>query len=245
MRAADIPARIIVGYQGGEENPFNNSITVRQFDAHAWTEVWIENEGWKRIDPTSAVAPQRILEGLEQALSNRDEFLAESAFSPLRYRDIAWLSAFRLRLDAVNYQWQKWVVNFDTARQISVLTGLIGQITPLRVALFMLSTLGIILALVALSVLRHRVSPNMSVEDRLYWQFCKRLERLGLERSLGEAPGDYALRIGELHPQMAQTVNKITQLYQAIVYAGLSDTLLLKELKRLIRNFKPNLESAQ
>lgn len=241
MRAANIPARIVVGYQGGEENPFNNSITVRQFDAHAWTEVWLAGQGWQRVDPTSAVAPQRILEGLEQALSNREEFLSGSAFSPLRYRDIAWLSAFRLRLDAINYQWQKWVVNFDTARQMSVLKGLIGKITPLRVALFMLSAMGIILALVAVSVLRHRVSPNQRVEDRLYWQFCQRLERQGLVRAAGEAPGDFAQRIATQQPELAHAVNKITQCYQAIVYADINDPLLLKELKRLVRNFKPQL----
>src|SRR5690606_20431075 len=60
MRAAGIPARVVVGYQGGEVNPLKNFLVVRQADAHAWTEVWFAGQGWLRIDPTAAVAPERI-----------------------------------------------------------------------------------------------------------------------------------------------------------------------------------------
>ena len=57
MRSVGIPARIVLGYQGGEVNPLGGHLIVRQSDAHAWTEVWLEGDGWSRVDPTSAVAP--------------------------------------------------------------------------------------------------------------------------------------------------------------------------------------------
>jgi protein-glutamine gamma-glutamyltransferase len=59
MRALDIPARIVTGYQGGAFNPDEQLLTVRQLDAHAWAEVWLPGQGWVRVDPTSAVAPER------------------------------------------------------------------------------------------------------------------------------------------------------------------------------------------
>ena len=69
MRMAGIPSRIVGGYQGGEVNDVNNTLVVRQFDAHAWTEIWLENRGWVRVDPTAAVSPARIELGLESALA--------------------------------------------------------------------------------------------------------------------------------------------------------------------------------
>ncbi|MEL7372926.1 MAG: DUF3488 and transglutaminase-like domain-containing protein, partial [Pseudomonadota bacterium] len=73
MRAAGVPARIVAGYQGGEINPLGGFLTVRQSDAHAWTEIWISNRGWVRVDPTAAVAPQRIEQNLESALLESGE----------------------------------------------------------------------------------------------------------------------------------------------------------------------------
>ena len=66
MRALDVPARVVTGYQGGEVNPVDGFVTVRQSDAHAWTEVWLAGRGWTRVDPTSVVAPVRIEQGLRE-----------------------------------------------------------------------------------------------------------------------------------------------------------------------------------
>src|SRR5690606_23325885 len=111
MRAAGIPARLVAGYQGGERNPRTGTLQVHQFDAHAWAEVWLEGRGWVRVDPTAAVAPQRIERGIESAV-RPGEFLAQAPFSARRYRDVAWLNQLRLQLDQVNYQWTRWVVNY-------------------------------------------------------------------------------------------------------------------------------------
>ena len=69
MRAAGIPARVVTGYQGGTFNRFADYWILRQSDAHAWTEVWIEGRGWLRMDPTSVIAPSRVERGLNDAVS--------------------------------------------------------------------------------------------------------------------------------------------------------------------------------
>ena len=255
MRAAGVPARVVIGYQGGELNPYNRSLTVRQFDAHAWAEVWFEGQGWTRVDPTAAVAPSRILMGLEAALSNRDEFMATSLLSPYRYRDVAWLSWVRHRLDAINYAWYRGFVNFDTVAQYQLLERLLGKITPARLTLAVVISLCMVLGLVALSLLRHRVAATVAPETRLYLQFCARLEKLGLQRATGEAPGDFSARVGGQYPHLASAVAGITQQYQHIAYAGASgsnaghgssaNTEALNRLRRSIKQFKPRLKPAR
>ena len=68
-RAAGIPARVVTGYQGGEYNPMGGYLLIRQSDAHAWSEVWLEGRGWVRVDPTAAVAPERVERGLDAAMT--------------------------------------------------------------------------------------------------------------------------------------------------------------------------------
>src|SRR5690606_30462786 len=92
LRAAGIPARVVAGYQGGEFNPAGNYLAVRQLDAHAWVEYWVEGQGWISVDPTYQVAPERIELGLEEAVAEERSFLEGSPLSPLRYRHVAWLN---------------------------------------------------------------------------------------------------------------------------------------------------------
>ena len=111
MRAAGVPARVVTGYQGGELNTVNNYLVVRQSDAHAWSEVWLEDRGWVRIDPTAAIAPQRVERGLESAI-------AESESVPGRtLRRTPWLYQLRQNWDAIDTFWKARIVNFDTGDQ--------------------------------------------------------------------------------------------------------------------------------
>ena len=87
MRAMDVPARVVTGYQGGERNDVDGFWVVRQRDAHAWAEVWLAGRGWVRVDPTAAVAPGRIgtlerLEAPENAIATALATSALSASSP-------------------------------------------------------------------------------------------------------------------------------------------------------------------
>src|SRR5690606_4532283 len=100
MRAAGVPARVVVGYQGGEIHPDDGYLIVRQYDAHAWAEVWLEGRGWVRIDPTATVAPERISRGLLDYFTGREALFGDTPLSLMRFRDVAWINQLRLQLDA-------------------------------------------------------------------------------------------------------------------------------------------------
>ncbi len=112
MRAAGIPARVVTGYQGGTFNRFADYWIVRQSDAHAWDEVWIEGRGWLRVDPTSAIAPARVEHGLAMRPWRRRALdrAAGSARTP-------WLVDARLRLDALRQMWREQILFFDQSSQ--------------------------------------------------------------------------------------------------------------------------------
>ncbi len=128
MRAAGLPARVVTGYQGGERHPDGYWI-VRQGDAHAWAEVWIEGEGWRRVDPTQAIAPQRIELGLAAAVPD----MAGELPAALR-RDFGFLHRAQLRLDSMENRWNRWVLGFDRDDQRALLSWL-GWQGDLRIGL--------------------------------------------------------------------------------------------------------------
>ena len=112
MRAAGVPARVVIGYQGGDLNPVDRIVTVRQSDAHAWTEVFLAGRGWVRIDPTAAATPRRVEAGLARALQQ----------TPTRCRymmrtDLEWLRGLRYRWEAVAHKWNVWVLGYNPERQ--------------------------------------------------------------------------------------------------------------------------------
>jgi len=118
MRALDIPARIVTGYQGGEVNAVDGYWTLRQSDAHAWTEVWLAGRGWVRIDPTAAVAPGRI-GSLQRLVAPRGALAsAMEAVNPA-----VW-STVRAAWEAVNNRWNQWVLNYSQNTQLDLLKNL-------------------------------------------------------------------------------------------------------------------------
>jgi hypothetical protein len=124
MRALDVPARIVTGYQGGQQNPIDGYWTVYQSDAHAWAEVWIAGRGWVRVDPTGSVAPGRV--GQLQRLQVPRGMLGtamDAVVSPTLVQHL------RTVWEAVNNGWNQWVLNYTQARQFDLLKTL-GVETP-------------------------------------------------------------------------------------------------------------------
>jgi protein-glutamine gamma-glutamyltransferase len=183
MRAAGIPARVIAGYQGGEINPLNKTVIVHQFDAHAWAEVWLPGTGWMRVDPTAAISPLRIEYGLEEAMASEGSFLSAAPLSPLRYRSIPLLNLLRLRYDALTYQWQSWVVNFNSAQQFELLHSAFGEISVRLFATLLLGSWALVLIPVAISLFLKRDTNPVSPLAKYYRLFCDRMARLGLKRA--------------------------------------------------------------
>ena len=186
MRLMDIPARIVGGYMGGEINPLNGTVTVRELDAHAWAEVWIKDLGWLRVDPTATVAPDRIEQGSLISLQGTPGFLSSSPLSLLRLRDWGWVNRIRLELDAINYRWQSGMMSYQRAQQSELLTKLLGQITISRVLAMLAIGLGVTLLPIVLVVGVHRYKQWRQPKYRAYRQLARTLAACGVERQPGE-----------------------------------------------------------
>ncbi len=115
MRALDIPARIVTGYQGGDLNGVDNFWVVRHSDAHAWAEVWEQGKGWVRVDPTGAVSPGRV--GSFERLAPKPGFFADA----IGNMNPGLAQNLRAAWEAVNNSWNQWVLNYTQGRQIALL----------------------------------------------------------------------------------------------------------------------------
>lgn len=218
MRAVDIPARVVVGYQGGEYNRIGNYVEVRQYDAHAWTEVWLAGRGWMRVDPTSAVAPERIEKGLESALEDENSFLSNLPLSWMKYRQTLWLTEIRLQLSAIGYYWDTWIVGYTPSMQMSLLTRYLGALDRKRLGMIMLTVFFSLLAIVAVLILRKRSHKILQPVDREYLRFCEYLAKQGLPRQIGEGPFHYTRRVTSKRPDLRPTMNAVTDAYVQMNY---------------------------
>ncbi len=233
-RAAGIPARVVAGYQGGDWNPLGGYLIVRQSHAHAWSEVWLPERGWVRIDPTTAVAPERIERGFEAAF-------AESEALPgalRRESEFFWQAG--LLWDNLNAEWNDWVVQFDRAAQESVLSGLGFDDPDWRAfAAALAAGLGIAVGILVLWLaweLRPRATdPAVAA----YRRFEGRLARRGIERAPGEAPRDFAQRVRRLRPDLALPALAITETYLRLRYGPAPAAADLRQLQALVTRFRP------
>lgn len=233
MRAAGVPARVVTGYQGGELNPVDGTLVIRQSDAHAWAEVWLAGKGWRRIDPTAASAPRRIDGGLAAALPGSDRL-------PLLARgDLAWLRTLRNQLDALDNRWNQWVLGYNPARQKALLAEFgVANADWQTITALMGGACTIVMALLTAWALRRRTAADAL--DRSWSLFCKRLASAGHPRAAWEGPQDYADRVSRVRPELADTVNRIATEYAHLRYgrAGI-DPAALQRLKHSIKNFHP------
>ena len=210
MRAAEIPARIVLGYHGGEMNPMAGHMTVRQSDAHAWNEVWLDGHGWFRIDPTAAVAPDRI-----------DYGVSEAAFEGL---GAAWgLSApsklvhnMTLAVDALNAKWNEWVLGYGPENQNKFMQWL-GMRDPSwrKMILTMIAIVFSLIAVISiLLALRYR-APAKDPAAILFQRFAK---KTGLEQEVGETPARFADRARIANSLPASVIDSVTEAYHEARY---------------------------
>ena len=213
MRAAGVPARVVTGYQGGEFNPVDGFLVVRQADAHAWAEVWIENLGWRRVDPTVAAAPARVDTGLSAAIP-RGEAL------PFGLRnDLGWLTGLRWQWDALANGWNQWILGYNPERQRQLL-GRMGLPDPdwRSLTTLMAGVMSMLmLALLAWALRRPEPrDPALRAWDRL----SGKLARAGLKRLPQEGPLDYRQRVVRARPDLAADMTRLTALYIGCRYGG-------------------------
>jgi transglutaminase-like putative cysteine protease len=219
LRAAGIPARVVVGYQGGELNPNGNYIQVRQFDAHAWVEYWQPGQGWRSVDPTFQVAPERIERGLEEALSEEDGFLDDQPFSPLRYRELAWLNQLRMSWESLNYGWQRWVLGYQGEQQMKLLQSWLGSLDWQRLALGLVGTGALLLGLLALWLLKP-LQQRADPQRQAFRKFERLLAGHAVRREPGEGARSFALRAARQLPEQAAQIEAFARCFEQQRYAG-------------------------
>jgi transglutaminase-like putative cysteine protease len=215
LRAADIPARVVTGYQGGEMNPAGGYMIVRQSDAHAWAEALIDGM-WRRYDPTAAVAPSRIERGLSSALPSYEHV-------PLLARlDGGWLKDLGLTWDAVNHGWRRHVVDFNYQRQRAMWRDYeLDRFSPWEVVavLAVLASLWSFAVLLWLAIRRRRMERALV----LWEDVCRRLARGGLPRQPHEGPLAFVERAARRWPQFGIALSAIGEAYATLRYGSLSD----------------------
>ncbi len=236
LRAAGIPARLVTGYLGGEYHPQDGYVSVHQFDAHAWVEVWLPG-GWQRVDPTLMVAPDRVEQGLDSLMRDQG-FLAQDPLSLSRYRHIALLNNLRLALASLDYHWTVWILNYDASAQDGLLkrwfaAGIAGRL--------LLLTIGVLLALALAATLgwlyRRKTGPDPLLA--LYLQACRHLALSGSPRLPAETPSAYRDRLLQQGHPAARTFEQITDVYLHGRYAHPEDqTAEIPKLRQLIQQLQ-------
>ena len=229
MRAADLPTRIVLGYQGGEVNPMGDYMIVRQADAHAWTEVWLPRRGWYRIDPTAAVAPERIEEGRYGAMMDGIG-AAWGLDAPTQ-----WIYQVQMTWDALNAKWNEWILAYGPDNQGRFMEWL-GMDEPdwqKMILTLLAAVIAIVIAISALIMLRYR-PPQKDEAARLYRKFTK---AAGVEQNKGETPLRLAERIGEERSGIAAAAHDITGLYLDVRY-GPPESVPMLELAKAVQAFE-------
>ncbi len=240
MRAGGIPARVVTGYQGGEYNPYDNTLVVRQYDAHAWVEVWLPGEGWIRIDPTAAVAPYRIEQGSQFTFQEDEVFLQDAGLSLLRFRNSLFLNDLRYRLEMLDYNWNRFVLNYDQGMQFAFFSRIFTEVTRGKIIFSTLAFLFISAAFMVFVVLRKPSTDEKHPATELYLGYCEGLSKQGLARQRGETPLHYYERLSQLKPAWAKQMQDITEKYVDLVYrqpASDNDRDSIRELRHKIRQF--------
>ncbi|MCX7069676.1 MAG: DUF3488 and transglutaminase-like domain-containing protein [Gammaproteobacteria bacterium] len=232
MRAAGIPARVVTGYLGGERNAIGDYWIVRQSDAHAWTEVWLAGRGWLRIDPTAAVAPERIERGIGSALDDAElpDFLNPATRSGFRFD-------LRARWDWLNARWNQWVLGYGPELQAELLQrfGLDGVRDMLLVLTLLISSAlaGFGWLLLWQSRVHHPVDDTLRAWRRLQ----KKLARIGLVQGDQEGPRDYVSRVISARPDLAPALAQLLALYLQLRYLEGSDAERQRALENAIGAF--------
>ncbi len=233
MRAAGIPARVVTGYLGGEFNALGNYYIVRQSDAHAWAEVWLAGQGWVRVDPTAAIAPERVERNLAASLKDN------TALPFMARNPPQWMSKLRLNMDAWSNQWNLWVLGYNPERQFALLTRLgMEDVSWQKMARNLMFGLALCIAAYALFMFKHLLQRHRDPVQTTWLKFCTSLAKAGLPRADHEGPRDYAERIAQARPTAASTVRDIAQRYLSLRYGRMPDAAELDAFKDAVRVFK-------
>ncbi len=192
LRAAGIPARVVAGYQGGELSRGGNVWEVRQKDAHAWTEVWLEGQGWVRVDPTAFVAPERVEQGMDALTQAQGAAMfGDGASAQISYQQYQMLQTLRRLSDQASYYWQKDVVGYDQDKQADSLLKWFN-IRSITQQIIWLAASAITVMVILVFVIWQRRRKRWHPADQPLAQLSKRIGKADKSLARDESEGQLA-----------------------------------------------------
>lgn len=234
MRAAGIPARVVIGYQGGRMNPLDDYMIVRQSDAHAWSEVWL-NGAWQRVDPTAVISPDRIERGILNA------GLENSQLPLLLVSDNSIIENLTYLYDSFQNRWNQWVIGYDQKKQYDLLKSLGLENASASNLVFLL----VICFTITVFIISWFILTKSKVDkDRIqhyYNLLCLKLQRQGIQRNLNEGPVDFENRLYHEQDFSEKTRNDLVfifKAYRSLHYGNQSNKELVNQYIKKIRNLK-------
>jgi hypothetical protein len=205
-RFYNLPSRVVLGYLGGEFNPFDQSVIIKEMDSHAWVEIYLEKKGWVKFDPTSIVAPERL------QLSAKDfnnHFIPYYNFLGLKlsksYFEIKILNDLNLWTDSVNSRVSNSIVNFDKDKQSLFLKKLIPKKLPIGFA-FVLS---LILSLLSFWIIfQYKAMKSINREEARYLRFIKKMRKNNVVKLSNETATQFCNRAKSLLPEKSDYIDE-------------------------------------
>jgi transglutaminase-like putative cysteine protease len=240
MRLAGIPARVVVGYLGGEYNDLGHFFLVRQADTHAWCEVWLPEKGWTRVDPTAAVAPGRASLDFTSFLETRiasGQMGARSNALIARLLRSGVFTNVRFIWQTLSYEWDTRLVAFDADVQDVLLTsmGIASRGSIFLVVELLLVAIALLAIYFAWMQLRTR--SRVDRVKALYEYFCRKIARLGVRRDPCEGPLDFARRAAQSLPNESNRIRQIADTYVLLRYAPESAPGMLDRFAKEVKAF--------
>lgn len=239
MRAAGIPARIVTGYQGGEINALSDYMIIKQADAHAWAEVWLENRGWVRVDPTAAIAPNRIENNIDAALSQQENprFL-------LTQNNIV-LKNMRFLFDSVNHGWNQWIIAYDRQKQNQLFSKLGFQYNASHAVIGLTAFMLVVFVILYYWMLiRKQIKRPQQPHQKLYQKFLRLLEKQGIEKAAYENAHAFHQRAIGAMPWLATEIKSVTKIYNEMEYGNRQNETALANFKVLLQRIAKSKQPA-
>jgi transglutaminase-like putative cysteine protease len=239
-RAAGIPSRVVVGYQGGDYNPVGSFWQVRSSDAHAWVELWLQEEGaWVRFDPTAAAMPGRIDSGVQSALpSTRPSLPWGNGRVP------EWVLSIRQAWQAAQFQWQQWVVGYDAEHQRSLFARLgLGERVDV-VAVLRAALVGGLLAALPLLLWFWRRRERRDPLEEGWRRLREQLKLAGVAVAASDGPLEVLKRAKPLSNADWESLRSLVGRYVELRYRKREiDPLSAKAWLKAVHGFKPKAKS--
>ena len=229
---------MVVGYLGGEINSQGNYLSVYQRSAHAWTEVWLPESGWQRVDPTAAVDPERVESGFSSNLMQEYADLSSGLFSTQSLRAMQWYKQLKMHIDAIDYQWTRWVIGYTGEKQSRVLEQLIAGFTKAKNIFYLLLGLGGIILLINWYKATHVKVKNQHEIKQVYLNTLQLMASHGLVKERAMTGQQFTKFIAITRPELLENFAVISDYFEQFFYQNIDNDLSKQVLNNDVKKLK-------